>query len=124
MESARPRDSKMLTSESISTPKTPQKMPPAVLWSICQDYRRALSRSLSAFVCKIQANIRTFGSHTALRTIPLGRSPTNTAALKAGTYLEDRPSAYQDEMQLHLHDDCGVRRGSIYYIQAAGVDGH
>lgn len=61
-------------------------------------------------VFKIQANIRTFGTHTAPPTSALGRPPTVTAIMKAGlrVYLEDRPWAYQDEMQLYLYDDWGV----------------
>ena len=58
-------------------------------------------------VFKIQANIRTFGSYTAPRISSFRRPPTITALIKAGlrAYLEDRPWAYQDEMQLYLYDD-------------------
>ena len=58
-------------------------------------------------VFRIQANIRTFGSHTAHRVSFLERPPTTTAPIKAGlrAYLTDRPWAYQDEMQLYLYDD-------------------
>ena len=58
-------------------------------------------------VFRIQANIRTFSSHTAPRISLFKKPPTITAPIKAGLriYLKDRPWAYQDEMQLYLYDD-------------------
>lgn len=61
-------------------------------------------------VYKVQANIRAFGTHTAPPKSTLGRPPSITPNMKAGlrVYLEERPWAYQSEMQQYLFNDWGV----------------
>jgi len=59
---------------------------------------------------RIRANIRTFSSHTVPPIAPPGRPPTIMPGMKAGlrAYLEHKPWAYQDEMQLYLFDEWDI----------------
>ena len=100
----------------------PPKMPPALSQAVKDRITQNLAKGRSIktvasveqvskrVVFKIQANIRAFGAHTPPPIGALGRPPTITAVMKAGLlmYLEDRPWAHQDEMQLYLFDDWGV----------------